>query len=115
MTFQTVGIWPENADGSDVNAVSRNLDGSLLASADDWGRVKLFSHPASQPRVILVNIYCFLLKKKNYNFFSSLLQTLSHIYSGHSSHVTSVEFMHDSSRLISTGGNDTSVMQWVVA
>lgn len=41
-------------------------------------------------------------------------QSLSHSYGGHSSHVTAVEFMHDDSRLVSTGGHDTSVMQWIV-
>lgn len=52
LSFQTVGIWPENADGSDVNTVSRNLDETLLVTGDDWGRVKLYSCPASQPKVI---------------------------------------------------------------
>ncbi|MPC86271.1 echinoderm microtubule-associated protein [Portunus trituberculatus] len=35
-------------------------------------------------------------------------------YGGHSSHVTAVTFIHDDSRLISTGGRDTAVMQWTV-
>ncbi|XP_006805294.1 echinoderm microtubule-associated protein-like 2 [Neolamprologus brichardi] len=36
-------------------------------------------------------------------------------YGGHSSHVTNVAFLHDDSHLISTGGKDTSILQWVVA
>lgn len=45
------GIWPDGADGTDINAVCRSHDGSLLASADDFGKVCLFSYPCSQPRV----------------------------------------------------------------
>uniref|UniRef100_A0A3Q2VHR0 EMAP like 4 n=1 Tax=Haplochromis burtoni TaxID=8153 RepID=A0A3Q2VHR0_HAPBU len=36
----------------------------------------------------------------------------SHKYSAHSSHVTNVAFLYDDSYLISTGGKDTSIMQW---
>lgn len=39
-------------------------------------------------------------------------QAPSHKYSAHSSHVTNVTFMHNDSHLVSTGGKDTSVMQW---
>ncbi len=42
------------------------------------------------------------------------LQAPSHIYGGHSSHVTNVYFLCDDSHLISTGGKDMSVMQWRV-
>lgn len=42
-------------------------------------------------------------------------QSLAHVYGGHSSHVTAVEFMQDDARIISLGGNDTSVMQWIVS
>ncbi|XP_037024980.1 echinoderm microtubule-associated protein-like 2 isoform X2 [Bradysia coprophila] len=90
ISFQTVGVWPENADGSDVNSVGRSSDGSLLVSGDDWGKIKLYAYPTSQPK------------------------SLAHTYGGHSSHVTGVEFMQDDARIISIGGNDTSVMQWTV-
>ncbi|XP_028429494.1 echinoderm microtubule-associated protein-like 2 isoform X2 [Perca flavescens] len=90
LSFTTFGIWPDGADGTDINAVCRSHDGSLLASADDFGKVHLFSFPCSQPRAP------------------------SHEYGGHSSHVTNVAFLHDNSHLISTGGKDTSILQWVV-
>lgn len=51
LSFQTVGIWPENADGTDINSVCRNNDGTLLASGDDFGKVKLFLNPSIQPKV----------------------------------------------------------------
>uniref|UniRef100_A0A3B4H360 EMAP like 2 n=1 Tax=Pundamilia nyererei TaxID=303518 RepID=A0A3B4H360_9CICH len=91
LSFNTFGIWPDGADGTDINAACRSHDGSLLASADDFGKVHLFSFPCSQPRAP------------------------SQEYSGHSSHVTNVAFLHDDSHLISTGGKDTSILQWVVA
>ncbi|XP_051718038.1 echinoderm microtubule-associated protein-like 2 isoform X1 [Ctenopharyngodon idella] len=89
--FNVFGIWPEGADGTDINAVCRSHDNNLLASADDFGKVHLFSNPCSQPRAP------------------------SHIYGGHSSHVTNVAFLHDDSHLLSTGGKDTSILQWVLA
>ncbi|KAG8308956.1 Echinoderm microtubule-associated protein-like 1, partial [Homalodisca vitripennis] len=88
LSFSTIGIWPENADGTDVNACERSHDSRLLATADDFGKVKLYSYPVTQPR------------------------SLSHSYGGHSSHVTNVTFLFDDSRIISIGGKDTSVLQW---
>uniref|UniRef100_A0A672R5U4 Uncharacterized protein n=1 Tax=Sinocyclocheilus grahami TaxID=75366 RepID=A0A672R5U4_SINGR len=91
MSCIMAGIWPEGADGTDINALCKSHDNNLLASADDFGKVLLFSNPCSQPRAP------------------------SHIYGGHSSHVTNVAFLHDDSHLISTGGKDTSILQWVLA
>lgn len=51
LSYPFSGVWPEGADGTDINAVCRSHDGSLLASADDFGKVHLFTYPCSQPRV----------------------------------------------------------------
>lgn len=40
------------------------------------------------------------------------LQAPSRKYSAHSSHVTNVSFLFNDTHLISTGGKDTSIMQW---
>lgn len=90
ISYETIGIWPEGADGTDVNNCTRSTDGKLLATGDDFGKVKLFSYPTCQPK------------------------SLHHAYGGHSSHVTNVSFLQDDTRLVSTGGADTSVLQWVV-
>ncbi|XP_060823418.1 echinoderm microtubule-associated protein-like 2 isoform X11 [Bombus pascuorum] len=90
ISFETIGIWPEGADGTDVNNCTRSGDSKLLATGDDFGKVKLFTYPACQPK------------------------SLCHAYGGHSSHVTNVSFLQDDTRLISTGGSDTSVLQWIV-
>ncbi|XP_064623638.1 echinoderm microtubule-associated protein-like 2 isoform X5 [Lineus longissimus] len=88
--FTVAGIWPEGADGTDVNACARSHQQKVLASADDYGKVNLFSYPCCQPK------------------------TTAHIYSGHSSHVTNVKFLYDDSRLLSAGGKDTALMQWEI-
>ena len=46
-----VGIWPEGADGTDINAVDRDGAQSLVATADDFGRVNLFSWPCFHAKV----------------------------------------------------------------
>ncbi|XP_036927723.1 echinoderm microtubule-associated protein-like 1 isoform X8 [Acanthopagrus latus] len=86
--FQVFGLWPDGSDGTDINAVCRTNDKSLLVTGDDFGKVHLFSYPCSQFRAP------------------------SHAYGGHSSHVTNVTFLHNDSYLVSTGGKDMSVMQW---
>ncbi|XP_036418668.1 echinoderm microtubule-associated protein-like 2 isoform X1 [Colossoma macropomum] len=91
LSFSVFGIWPDGADGTDINAVCRSNDRGVLATGDDFGKVHLFSNPCSQPRAP------------------------SHVYGGHSSHVTNVAFLHDDSHLISTGGKDTSILQWALA
>lgn len=51
LSFTSIGIWPENADGTDVNYCDRSNNKSLMATADDFGKVKLFSYPVVQPKV----------------------------------------------------------------
>lgn len=82
------GIWSAFADGSDINSVDRSPDGTVCATADDFGFVKLFKFP------------------------SPVEKAAFHDYIGHSSHVTKVRFHKKISYLISTGGNDKAVFQW---
>lgn len=91
------GIWPEDADGTDINGTSRSntVDPvtnrqSLLATADDYGKVKLFRYPCVVPRANCKT------------------------YGGHSSHVTNIAFTHHDEWVISTGGDDRAVFQWQV-
>lgn len=86
--FQVFGLWPDGSDGTDINAVCRTNDKSLLVTGDDFGKVHLLTYPCSQFRAP------------------------GNIYGGHSSHVTNVSFLYDDSYLVSTGGKDMSVMQW---
>ncbi|XP_076314388.1 echinoderm microtubule-associated protein-like 2 isoform X6 [Tachypleus tridentatus] len=88
--FNVLGVWPETADGSDINTCDRSHNKKLLVTGDDFGKVKLFLFPACQPK------------------------SLHHMYSGHSSHVTAVSFLPDDTRVVSLGGRDCSIMQWSV-
>lgn len=54
LSFNCAGIWPEGADGTDINACCRshNLK-QLVATADDFGKVNLYKYPCNQPLVSL--------------------------------------------------------------
>ena len=86
------GIWPSGADGSDINSVDRSPSGQVIATADDFGKVKLFRFPCVAP------------------------DSLYSQYNGHSSHVTNVRWMGSTNGcgeyLISTGGDDKCTFQW---
>ncbi|TSK42137.1 Echinoderm microtubule-associated protein-like 4 [Bagarius yarrelli] len=86
--FHVFGVWPEGSDGTDINALVRSHNRKVIALADDFCKVHLFQYPCSRPKAP------------------------SHKYSAHSSHVTNVSFMHNDRHLVSTGGKDTSIMQW---
>ncbi|XP_055774403.1 echinoderm microtubule-associated protein-like 4 isoform X4 [Salvelinus fontinalis] len=86
--YHVFGVWPEGSDGTDINALIRSHNRKVIALADDFCKVHLFQYPCARPKAP------------------------SHKYSAHSSHVTNVTFMYNDSHLVSTGGKDTSVMQW---
>jgi WD40 repeat protein len=92
LSWATQGIWTGGMDGSDINhcnvSAKSHADGyKLLATADDFGFVKLFRFPS-------------MMEAAN-----------SLTLKGHCSHVTKVNFTSDN-HLISTGGNDCTVIQW---
>ncbi|CBY37642.1 unnamed protein product, partial [Oikopleura dioica] len=87
-----IGIWPEGADGTDINSTSRSNNGNVLAAADDFGHVRVFEYPARQAQA----------PSREYR------------EGGHSSHVTAVAFTADDKHLLSTGGMDASILQWTV-
>ncbi|XP_060573407.1 echinoderm microtubule-associated protein-like 6 [Ruditapes philippinarum] len=82
------GLWPPKCDITDINATCAASDMSVIATADDFGFVKLFNYPAKGK---------FAKYKK---------------YVGHSAHVTNCRFSKGDKKLVTTGGADTSVMVW---
>lgn len=91
MGWATLGIWPATSTGEGkdkYNAVSRDNKKELLATADNFGKLKLFKYPS-------------VAEYSNPN-----------IYSGHSSVVSGVSFLSDDSRVITIGATDKAVFQW---
>lgn len=84
------GLWQSGADGTDINGCAVNNEKSLLASADDFGKVNLYSYPSRLP------------------------YANAHSYNGHSSHVTAVRFTSNGQYLMSAGGKDATLLQWKV-
>ncbi|TPX31647.1 hypothetical protein SmJEL517_g05070 [Synchytrium microbalum] len=84
------GIWEKGMEGNDINAVDRNPQHTCCASGDDNSYVKLHHWPCNQEGAP------------------------SRGYLAHCSHVTNVAFTAKGSRLITTGGMDGCVMQWIV-
>lgn len=86
------GVWPEGADGTDINGMGRSNLGEreMVVTSDDFGRVKLFRYPCIVP---------YAGHKP---------------YSGHSSHVTNIAFACNDRWVCSTGGEDVAVFQWEV-
>ncbi|CAG0888088.1 unnamed protein product, partial [Cyprideis torosa] len=88
LTPQTLGIWSDGKDGTDINTAVASE--SLLAIGDDFGKVSLYAYPAN------------------------VAHCEASEYLGHSSHVTKVRFANGGSKLISLGGGDGGVLQWAV-
>jgi microtubule-associated protein-like 1/2 len=65
LSFSTIGIWPEGADGTDVNACERSNKAKLMATGDDFGKVKLYSYPVKQPKVCQHHIIVLSFKQCN--------------------------------------------------
>ena len=89
------GIWPPFTSGDDINYVSRSSSKTaggyeLLASADDFGKVKILRYPSLQKGSEGV------------------------VGVGHSSHVTCTKFGPKDDVLFSSGGEDNCVFQWKV-
>lgn len=43
--FPVMGIWPDDSDGTDVNALQVSPCGDYVVTADDFGTVKVFNAP----------------------------------------------------------------------
>jgi len=86
--FDIMGIWQPGFDGTDINALDRSPDHSLVAFGDDSGNVHLASYPC-------------LVK-----------HAPTKVNAGHSSHVMNVGWLSDGKRLVSVGGHDRAVLQW---
>jgi len=86
--FPVQGIFPPCSDGTDINYAFRSNNKKVLATGDDFSKVKLFKYPCV------------------------VKHAAAKEYRGHSSHVTRVKFSFDDRYLVSTGGYDKAVIIW---
>lgn len=89
--YPVQGIFDPSQDGTDINSVHRSPDGTLCVTGDDYGFVNLFRYPVNHEEGH---------KSKQFE--------------AHSSHVPTVRFTLDGKRVVSSGGGDKAVMQWLV-
>jgi WD40 repeat protein len=91
MTWATQGVWPPHKDGTDITATDCNLfrgdNGTIIASGDNYGRIRLHRYPASSA-------------------FSA-----SKLYWTSANPITRLKFACGDSYLISVSA-DKSIMQW---
>ena len=85
LTFETLGAWPKQTDGTDIN--SCDVSNGTLAVSNDFGTVRIYQYPTNQTD-------------------AEYLELL-----GHSAHVTGIAFLKDHGRLISAGGRESSIIQ----
>jgi len=92
--WPTQGLWAPTMMPGDLNAVARCNKGDweqgerVIASADDYGRVRLSRYPAN------------------------IGESAHREYWGHSAHVTNCEFSSNDKWLVTTGGGDRCVLVW---
>ena len=53
LSFNTIGVWPETIDGTDLNCCAKSNDQKLIATGDDFGKIKLYTYPVTQPKVTI--------------------------------------------------------------
>lgn len=79
------GVYPKGTDGTHINSVNRNEDGSLLVTGDDWCLMRIFNNPC-------------------------LVGHRPRSYRGHSEFVTNAVF--NGGKIYTVGGYDQTLMQW---
>ena len=66
LSFNTIGVWPETIDGTDLNCCAKSNDQKLVATGDDFGKIKLYTYPVTQPKVrmMVFEIFKYLFKSE---------------------------------------------------
>jgi hypothetical protein len=120
------GIWPEAADGTDINAVDRTSGAPLPPPSmpDSGAEQALVYGPvadtlaggggagsgAGGAPLLATGDDFGGVKLFRYPCLSK--GALCEAGVGHSSHVTNVRFSRDNAALLSVGGNDRTLIQW---
>ena len=82
------GAWGPFDDGAEVTACGRSSSGELIATTDNFGRIRVYRYPAIH---------------KNPNYL---------VFRGHAANITNVKFSPDDAYIFTSGADDCCVMQW---
>ena len=110
---------------TDINSSETSPQCGLAVTADDFGKVKLFNTPCIKWNAPYCTwkdaVFCVCpvgcwSKRANvvFFFFFPCIVDMQDVHRGHSSHITNCMWNCDSSRVISTGGNDRCAFVWRV-
>lgn len=83
--WRVAGIFPPGQDGSHINTVDESKVQNMIATGDDFGLVNIYRNPCEEKHE-------------------------ARMYRGHSEHVTNVKFLGDGQFLVSTGGQDKTII-----
>eukprot|EP00899_Mesostigma_viride_P010144 jgi/Mesvir1/19130/Mv12869-RA.1 len=86
--FPVMGIWMDDSDGTDINAVDVSHGRDYVVTADDFSNVRLLNYP------------------------SVVTNAPARVYKGHSSHVMCARFNKDDKWVVSAGSKDRAAFQW---
>eukprot|EP00210_Caulerpa_lentillifera_P000626 g605.t1 len=114
--FPVMGIWPDEADGTDVNSVCRSSTGlssngaekELLVASSEH-RVHNDEEEEKEGYLVTADDDSFV---KLFNFPVLADDAPFRCYRGHSSHVMCIRFSCDDRTVFSVGGFDRAVFQW---
>ena len=84
------GLWPKHSEGTDLRTVDRSHFGSLIATGDGFGQLKLRRYPCINKT------------------------TAARVYKGHGQRINRVRFTPEDDYVVSVGGEDRSIFQWRV-
>ena len=84
------GLWAESNEGIFVTSVTRSPNGNLIASADEFGSLKIFRNPSTDPKSNFVKV------------------------SAHSASIGNIRFSNDSLDLFSICDYDRSLIKWKI-
>ena len=94
------GIWPKDSDGSEVTCCSKSPCGTMLATAERGGILKVFQYPCVGGGL---------------DNAGTLVRRPDCIRGeGHGEHVSQVQWLQGGQRIMTTGGTDLCIFQWRV-
>jgi microtubule-associated protein-like 1/2 len=55
--YHFAGIWPEGADGTDINTCIRSHSAQYLVNGDDSGALNIFTYPCTKLKASLFLVF----------------------------------------------------------